>query len=103
MLPPISMTSAILLGILSTSDLRRSETAVWDLNGQSGGGGGAVGGDEAEEGTLRQLEAGPDGSQTGLHPPQHHNHPFFLLGPLFCSHLGDRKNRDLKLASTGKF
>ena len=36
-------------------------------------------------------------------PPQLQSHPFFLLGPLFCSHLGDRKNRDLKLASTGKF
>ena len=36
-------------------------------------------------------------------PLQLQSHPFFLLASLFCSHLGDRKNRDLKLASTGKF
>ena len=36
-------------------------------------------------------------------PPQLQSQPFFLLASLFCSHLGDRKNRDLKLASTGKF
>ena len=35
--------------------------------------------------------------------PQLQSHPFFLLASLFCSHLGDRKNRELKLASTGKF
>ena len=29
--------------------------------------------------------------------------PFVLLASRFGSHLGDRKNRDLKLASTGKF
>ena len=36
-------------------------------------------------------------------PPQLQRQPFFLLASLFCSHLGDRKNRELKLASTGKF
>ena len=36
-------------------------------------------------------------------PPQLQSQPFVLLASLFCSHLGDRKNRDLKLASTGKF
>ena len=71
------MTYSILLGILSTSDLRYSESAIWAFNRQTIGGGAAVGGDEAAEGTLRHLEAGPDGSQTGSHPPQLQSHPFF--------------------------
>ena len=85
------MTSAILLGMLSTSDLRYSES----VNRQPSGGGGAVGGDEAAEGTLRHLESGPDMSLTCSHPPQLQSNPFLLLGPLFSSHFGDRKNRDL--------
>ena len=59
------MTYSILLGILSTSDLRYSEPAILDLNRQTSGGGAAVGGDEAAEGTLRHLKADPDDSQTG--------------------------------------
>ena len=78
------MTSAILLGMLSTSDLRYSESAIWDFNRQTIGGGAAVGGDEAAEGTLRHLEAGPDGSQTGSHLPQLQSHPFSSLVHCFA-------------------
>ena len=83
------MTSAILLGMLSTSDLWYSESAILSKQSTLMASFNSVllVKDWLQSCFFIQIQQFSIGLRSGEFP-QLHSHPFFLLGPLFCSHLG---------------